>query len=186
MGIGLAIAKALVQMHGGEIRVSSDGPGKGCTCSMVLPITESAEADEIRGAPAVGSGKKLRVLVIDDNESVSSMLKYMLEAVGHDVQTAADGRAGISATEAFRPDVILCDIAMPEMNGFEFARKLRPFEWANDIRLIACSGNSGIYHAEQGHKAGFEMVLTKPVELKTLNSAIRPGAVGVGPTGSRT
>ncbi|MEM7457347.1 MAG: ATP-binding protein [Planctomycetota bacterium] len=174
MGIGLAVSKALIQMLGGEISVSSDGHGQGSEFTINLPAKNAGAVPAAMPQEQSTKPEKLKVLVLDDNDAVATTLKHVLEAIGHDVATAADGRQGIEIAQKFLPDVVLCDIAMPEMSGFEFAGRIRKFKWAANIRLIACSGTSGIQCARDGQEAVFDSVLTKPVDLKTLARAVAP------------
>ena len=128
LGIGLSLVKGLVELHGGSIEARSDGPGKGSEFIVRLPVARDggsrrrrpAEGDEQRPCPV-----QRRILVVDDNRDSADSLAMMLRLTGHEIRTAYDGLEAVAAAAAFRPDVVLLDIGMPRMNGYEACRRIR-------------------------------------------------------------
>jgi signal transduction histidine kinase len=166
LGIGLALSRALVDMHGGRLSAASDGPGKGSTFTVSLPIVEDTAADaEAPDAEPAAPGR-LRVLVADDNRDAIDTLALFLERSGHTVRTAADGIEAVEVANAFHPDVAVLDIGMPRMDGYEVARKLRAA--GEDCVLIALTGWGQADDHRRSREAGFDYHLIKPVQPSTL------------------
>ena len=166
LGIGLALARALVDMHGGRIEAASDGSAKGSTFTVHLPVVEdTAEIADTPDGEAPSAGQ-LRVLVADDNRDAIDTLALFLERSGHTVRTAADGVEAMEVARAFHPDVAVLDIGMPRMDGYEVARKLR----ANGevCVLIALTGWGQADDHRRSREAGFDYHLIKPVQPSTL------------------
>jgi CheY-like chemotaxis protein len=161
LGIGLALARGLVELHGGAISARSQGAGMGSEFTLRLPIAmapvESAAASADPAAPA-----RLRVLVVDDNRDAAESLAVMLELTGHDVAVAHDGTAALEAAARLLPDVILLDIGMPGMNGYEVAGRLRQTEAGQRILLVALTGWGQEEDKRRAIEAGFDHHLTKP------------------------
>jgi PAS domain S-box-containing protein len=166
LGIGLALARALVDMHGGRIEADSAGLDQGSTFIVHLPIAEDAGAVSTTHeaeAPVAGC---LRVLVADDNRDAIDTLALFLERSGHTVRKAADGIEAIEVASAFHPDVAVLDIGMPRMDGYEVARKLRAN--GDDCVLIALTGWGQADDHRRSREAGFDYHLIKPVQPSTL------------------
>ncbi len=162
-------------MHGGRVEARSPGAGKGSEFAVRLPILEAPteppkEANEsVRQAAA---GSKRRILIVDDlNDSVDS-LALVLRLGGHEIHTAHDGLEAVQATAAFRPDVVLMDIGMPRMNGYEAARCIRQQPWGADMVLVAVTGWGQLEDKRRALEAGFDHHLTKPVEHSALEEII--------------
>lgn len=172
LGIGLALAQRLVEMHGGEIIVSSDGMGRGATFTVRLPLGASASAapgpDEPIGRPAIA----LRVMVVDDNSDVAETIGWLLEAIGHQYSLVHDGRVVVGEAGKFRPDVILLDLGLPVMDGYEVCRALRSDPRFHKTTIIALTGWGQDSDREKTAKAGFDFHLVKPVSLDQLEAAI--------------
>lgn len=166
LGIGLALSRGLVEMHGGAIEARSEGIGKGSEFIVRLPVlAEGAVTEPERrageGSPPV-TGR--RILVVDDNSDAASSLATLLRLDANDVQTANDGLEALEKAPDFKPDVILLDIGMPNMNGYETCRALRAQPWAKDVAIIALTGWGQEEDLRKSKEAGFDAHLVKPVD----------------------
>ncbi|MGI9246075.1 MAG: PAS domain-containing protein [Steroidobacteraceae bacterium] len=165
LGIGLALAKGLVDLHGGSIEAHSGGPGTGSTFRVVLPgALGDAAAPRAEGAAAVPTAATRRVLVVDDNQDAADALGMLLRLAGHDVRVAHGGIDGLQAAAAFRPEICIVDIGMPDMDGYAVARALRSEPWAQALRLVAPTGWGQATDKARAITAGFDTHLTKPVD----------------------
>jgi two-component system CheB/CheR fusion protein len=165
LGIGLALSKGLVEMHGGTIEATSDGPGAGSTFTVRLPLArEPVIVEEQPAAPAAAASPARRILIVDDLRDGAESMAMLLRAHGHEVQLAFDGEDGIAAAEAFRPDVVLLDIGMPKVNGYEACRRIRAQPWGRALRLVALTGWGQEDDRQRTRAAGFDSHLVKPVE----------------------
>jgi CheY-like chemotaxis protein len=173
LGIGLTLVKRLVEMHGGTVSASSDGPGLGSEFVVQLPVVTSIA--DAPGAPkeslSVGHGP-LRVLVVDDHVDGATSMCRLLRVLGYEACQASDGLEGLAAAAELRPDVVLLDIAMPKLNGYEVARRLRAEEWGKHILLIAVTGWGQESDKQRASDAGFDFHLTKPVDVAELTRAL--------------
>jgi PAS domain S-box-containing protein len=178
LGIGLALVKSLVQMHGGRVEARSAGPGQGSEFIIRLPLA----ADQPTSSPGrtEGNGQtspllaSRRVLVVDDNRDAADSLTLLLRLLGADVQVVYDGTAALEAIHTFRPRVVLLDLGMPGMDGYEVAQRLRQEE-GQGITLIALTGWGQEEDRRRSQAAGFDYHLVKPVNpeaLQTLLSAL--------------
>ena len=142
LGIGLTLVQRLVEMHGGTVEAHSDGPGTGSEFVVRLPVAEAAAAaGRGRRRTAAGpAGRRCRVLVVDDNVDAADALASLLERDGHEVRRAHDGPAALAAAAAFRPDVVVLDIGLPGMDGYEVARRLRRQARPGKPLLVAVTG----------------------------------------------
>jgi PAS domain S-box-containing protein len=176
LGIGLSLARRLVEMHGGSIEAHSSGAGKGATFTVRLPILELSQSEEpetlnsvdVSEPPAV----KHRILVADDNRDVVESFQIMLRILGHEVQTALDGLEAIEKAEQFRPDVIVLDVGMPMLDGYETATRIRQRPWSQDVVLIAVTGWGNEKDKLRSTAAGFNVHLVKPVDATTILDAL--------------
>ncbi|MBB6133513.1 signal transduction histidine kinase/CheY-like chemotaxis protein [Massilia aurea] len=174
LGIGLALVRSLLKLHGGEVTAASDGPGCGSTFRVTLPLSSRAGA----AAPAAGTDAPqgnpaaLRIGVVDDNEDAAVTLALLLETLGHTVSVAHSARAALEALPAFEPDVCLLDIGLPEMNGFELARALRARPGTDHAILIAVTGYAQEKDRAEARAAGFHDLFAKPVDLEVLGAAL--------------
>jgi len=191
LGIGLTLVQRVVQMHGGLVMARSEGSGTGSEFTVRLP----AEPEATRSTPAEPTatlepkGPRRRVLIADDNEDAVESLSLMLRVMGHEVITAGNGEEAIRAAEASRPDLVLLDIGMPVLNGYEAARRIREHPWGTALPLVALTGWGLAEDRRQARESGFDRHLVKPVDLATLRALISelPAASGgheSGPTGS--
>lgn len=182
LGVGLTLAKRLVEMHEGTITVSSDGVGKGSTFAVRLPL--HVEKERSRGRRGTLRGPEimpsLRILVVDDNEDSVATLEMMLRMSGHDIRTARDGVEAVDMANRFRPAVVLLDIGMPRMNGYEAAETIRKQSWGRDMVLIALTGWGQDADREKSKRAGFSHHLVKPADPVALTTILRKAAIEYG------
>ena len=165
LGLGLSIVRKLVELHGGSAQVHSDGAGRGSVFRVCVPMIDAAAVPPMEAVPAapVATSRPQRILVVDDNEAAREGIAELLRAVGHDVTTAPDGAAGIAAAIQCRPDIAILDIGLPQMDGYEVARRLRALPGPVKPRLIALSGYGREPDQQRGIEAGFALYLTKPL-----------------------
>jgi PAS domain S-box-containing protein len=173
LGIGLALVRGLVDLHGGKIEARSDGPGMGSEFIVHLPLAElrlpADSTDQLPVAEKASSRlSKSRILVVDDNPDTTATLAMLLERTGHDVHVAHDGLEAVHAVAAFEPHVVLLDIGLPKMNGFEVAQRIRQDLAGRQIALIAVTGWGQQEDRRRAMEAGFDHHLTKPVEIGRL------------------
>ena len=172
LGIGLSLVSRLVEMHGGSIRASSPGIGKGSTFTLRLPRIEPPRVVSVEAARHDDARVARRVLVVDDNRDSAETLADLLRLWGHDVQLAHDGREAVARAEASRPEVVLLDIGLPGMDGYEVAERLRRESPAPGMTLIALTGFGQSEDRRRAVDAGFDHHLTKPVHPPTLKRLI--------------
>jgi signal transduction histidine kinase/CheY-like chemotaxis protein len=169
LGIGLALARRLVEMHGGSLRASSEGPGKGSEFVVRLPaLLETASMQDRTEATPTPPASSLRILVVDDNHDAAASLGVLLRIVGHDVRTAHDGVEAERLAEEFRPEVILLDIGLPRLSGYEVARRLRRRRWGKEMVLLATTGWGQETDRQRSVEAGFDHHLVKPIDPAVL------------------
>jgi CheY-like chemotaxis protein len=167
LGLGLALVKGLVDLHDGEVWASSDGPGRGSEFTIRLSLAHEHHS-ETRRSETVRSVTERRILVIEDNLAAARSLRMLLTATGHTVELAHNGRDGVEIARRFRPDVVLCDIGLPGLDGYGVARLLRQEPGRDAVCLIAVSGYGQEADQLRALKAGFDAYLTKPIGFKEL------------------
>jgi len=185
LGIGLALVRQLVDMHGGTVTASSDGPGKGSEFVIRLPLSierapkaemqEEGSAPAAEALPAVSTPRPVaqrRILVADDNPDARESLATLLSLNGHEVFRAQDGSDAWLSAERHRPDVALLDIGMPCANGYEVARRIRKEPWGRKMVLVALTGWGQESDRRRSHEAGFDSHLTKPVDPQVLDDLL--------------
>jgi PAS domain S-box-containing protein len=172
LGIGLSLVRMLVGMHGGSVRASSEGPGKGSTFTVRLPIVEGGIGEPPTLAPVYVRQQAQRILVVDDNADAAVSLALLLETLGHEVHTAADGEKAIAQSRAFDPDIIFMDLGMPGLDGIEAARRIRALPHGARARIIALTGWGQEADRQRTREAGMEHHLTKPVSLDALQDVL--------------
>jgi CheY-like chemotaxis protein len=169
LGIGLALVKGLTEAHGGRVEAHSGGVGQGCTFVVRVPVTGrkptvgGTQADPTQPAP------KRRILIVDDNRDGAASLAMLLTVMGNDTRTAHDGMQGVELAEAFRPDLIVLDIGLPKLNGFDACRRIRKMPWSKDTLIVAATGWGQDEDRKRSHEAGFDHHLVKPVDAAELN-----------------
>jgi signal transduction histidine kinase len=180
LGIGLALVKALVELHGGAVDVHSDGRDKGCQFTVTLPRSIVVEPHEEPCKPPDAEalrGPARRILIADDNQDAAEALGMLLQISNHDVHVAGDGAAALELAERVRPDVAVLDIGMPGLTGYEVAEQIRAKAWGRAMILIAVTGWGQKSDKEKAQRAGFDHHLTKPMdptELEKLFTVSRP------------
>lgn len=179
LGIGLALVKQLVTMHGGTVDVSSAGLGKGSTFSVRLPTVDAPQpaANDRLSSVEPAATKSLKVLVVDDNAEVAQTVGWMLEMIGHEYELVHEGQAVLDVARAFKPDAILLDIGMPGMDGYAVCRVLRQDEAFKAIPIIAQSGWGQDRDKLLASQAGFDHHLVKPVALEDLEKLLAATAI---------
>jgi signal transduction histidine kinase/DNA-binding response OmpR family regulator len=166
LGIGLTLVKRLVEMHGGRIEAGSDGPGKGSTFTLRLPalIEPPRPGHQGKEKEEVALRSALRILIVDDNLDGADSLSMMLRIMGNDTRTAYDGLEAVAVAAAFRPDVVLLDIGLPKLNGYDTCRRIREQPWGRGMVLIAVTGWGHEEDVRRSHEAGFDRHMVKPVD----------------------
>jgi CheY-like chemotaxis protein len=166
LGVGLALARIIVELHHGSLEANSEGAGKGSEFILRLPLgeAETAAAPKVRAMAPAAKAPGRRVLVVDDNADAAAMLSALVRMLGHEVVTVHDGIEALQVSEGFRPEVILLDIGMPGMNGYEVARRLRERDRSPKPVIVAVTGWGKPDDELRSREAGFDVHLVKPVE----------------------
>jgi len=175
LGIGLPLVRSLVEMHGGRVEAASPGLGQGATFTIRLPV---APASVTPGTPSsaaavITPSTRHRILLVDDDSDVVRSTALVLESYGHEVRTAANGASAIEAALEQRPEIVILDIGLPDMDGYEVARRLRAQPALRDTRLIALTGWGQEKDRKRSRDAGFADHLVKPVDPATLDRIVR-------------
>lgn len=170
LGIGLALARGLVEMHGGRIEARSEGLGRGATFVLRLPVLSElpSAAPQPDQHESLGSVRPQRILIADDNRDVVESLALLLELTGYRVEKAYDGLQAVETAERCRPDLVLLDIGMPNLDGYEACRRIRQQPWGRDMLLVALTGWGQEDDRRRSERAGFNSHLVKPVERSDL------------------
>jgi PAS domain S-box-containing protein len=178
LGVGLALARRLAELHGGTVEARSEGVNRGSEFTLRLPLGARDGAAQKPEQPARRPGVARRVLVVDDNVDAASMLDMLLRSLGHETRVAHEGTAALRVAEEFRPDIVLLDIGMPGIDGYEVARRLRTLAKARPMRIVAVTGWGQEGDRERSREAGFDLHLVKPVDANELSRALndRSGA----------
>jgi CheY-like chemotaxis protein len=179
LGLGLALAKGLVELHGGTVSVQSDGLGKGAEFTVRLPMDDTV-APELPPPRMMAIRRSRRVLVIEDNVDAAESLRDALELQDHRVEVAHEGPEGIVKARLFRPDVVLCDIGLPGMDGYAVARELRADDALKDVFLVALTGYTLSEDLKRASEAGFERHLAKPPSLDQLEDLLAGAGGSIG------
>jgi len=169
LGIGLTLVKTLVDLHGGSVEAQSDGVGRGSTFTVRLPLAVASQ--ETAPQPAIAQPPpsiSRRVLIVDDSLDGAESLSMLLEMAGHQTWQAHDGVEAIASAERLRPDVVLLDIGLPRMNGYEACRRIRSEGWGKDLVLVALTGWGQEEDRLQSRQAGFDAHMVKPVDHDVL------------------
>jgi PAS domain S-box-containing protein len=175
LGIGLALVRSIVQLHGGTVEASSAGLGRGSTFTVQLPLHESEAVPELArpaGTQSMEIGRR-RVVVVDDNPDAASSLALLLEMSGHEVFTAFDGPQALKLVSAHKPDAVFLDLGMPGMDGFEVARRIRATPAGMNMMVIALTGWGQETDRLQTRAAGFDHHLIKPVSAEQLAEVLK-------------
>jgi PAS domain S-box-containing protein len=179
LGLGLALVKGLVELHGGSVQARSEGIGRGAEFIVRLPLARGGEPSRER-APAPGGARRV-VLVIEDHVDAGQTLAEVLELAGHEVRVARDGGSGVALARELRPDVVLCDIGLPDLDGYDVARALRADETLRATRLVALSGYAQPEDRKRAREAGFDAHIAKPPDVDELMNVLAEHGQGREP-----
>ncbi len=175
LGVGLSLVRGLVALHGGTVEARSEGAGRGSEFTVRLPLgapgAGTCAADDATAVPA--AAQPLRILVVDDSRDAADICAMLLELSGHRVQTAYSGHRALEVAEAFQPQVLLLDIGLPDMDGYQLARSIRSAPWGHSACLVAVTGWGQEQDRRRASEVGFDHHLTKPVEAEALDSLLR-------------
>jgi len=172
LGIGLSMVRTLVELHGGSVQVHSDGLGHGSEFTVVLPLVAKPDPPEAdRAVPALPA-KSCRILIIEDNVDANETLNFCLSFEGHKVASAFDGPTGLAMAKKGNFDVVMCDIGLPGMDGYEVLRQLKPSDMQPVPYCIAMTGYDSLDHRDHAQNAGFDSYLVKPVSIETLQDIV--------------
>jgi CheY-like chemotaxis protein len=172
LGIGLALVRSLVQMHGGTVEAESEGCGLGSTFTVRLPLARGVSAVQECAKQERSLMEPCEIIVADDNVDAATSLAYLLELDGHRVTVAVDGAEASAQAAQLRPQVVVLDLGMPRMDGLEAARRIRKLPGGEQIALIALTGWGQDADRERTSEAGFDAHLVKPVNLGELTQVI--------------
>jgi CheY-like chemotaxis protein len=183
LGIGLSLVRGLVLLHNGTIEARSAGPGQGSEFVVRLARLLGNSAGDAQTILVEGTSRRhasLRILVADDNRDSADSCRMLLESSGYEVRVAYSGQQAFDIAANFRPDVALLDIGMPQMNGYQVARRLRSAEWGAEPMLIAMTGWGQESDKQHAREAGFDRHLTKPIDMDRLMLIIEQRASPLG------
>ncbi|HVZ33390.1 MAG TPA: ATP-binding protein, partial [Polyangiaceae bacterium] len=173
LGLGLSLARDLIQLHGGTVEVESAGAGRGSCFRLRLPLGSSATAARPTASePCAPAPAPRRVLVVDDNEDSADMLGLLLSELGHVVRVAYDGPQALAIAAELEPEIAVLDIGLPVMDGYELATRLRERARARSLRLVALTGFGQDRDRARVREAGFHRHLVKPVDAQELAAAL--------------
>jgi len=180
LGIGLTLVRSLVEMHGGCVAGHSDGPGRGSEFIVRLPVLPQAPpaGPDSPGSPLRRTPEQpcaspsRRVLVVDDSISTAQSMSALLQLEGHDARVAYDGPKALETAAAFHPEVVLLDIGMPGMNGYQVAKQLRQMPGLEQTLLVAITGYGQEEDSRRSREAGFQHHLVKPVGLRAVEELL--------------
>ncbi len=175
LGIGLSLVRSLVELHGGKVDVTSPGEGRGSIFEVRLPLALPQQSDgfeRMTSAPGVNAGKTYRILVVDDNIDAADSLAVLLQSQGHAVNIAYDGLEALALAQEYKPEVVILDIGMPHMNGYEVAAAVRKSPGMEEAILIALTGWGSQEDRLRSQHAGFDHHLIKPASPNVLSRLI--------------
>ena len=175
MGIGLALVRNMIELHGGCVQAASAGLGHGSEFVVRLPLLSGMPAGhpaETARYKSAWTAPRRRILLIDDNKDATDSLALLLQLAGHEVRTAYDGWTALALARLHPPDVVICDISMPGMNGLDLARHIRQKLGLGDSLLVALSGHGQEEDRHRSQEAGFNAFLAKPVRLDLLKALL--------------
>jgi PAS domain S-box-containing protein len=175
LGLGLTIVKRLVEMHGGWVEARSEGQGRGCVFVVHLPaVASGARISAPRREEPFGPTRRRRVLVVDDNRDSADSLAMLLQVLGHEVEIAYDGEEALETAAKLLPEVVLLDIGMPKLSGYEVCERMRHQPWARDAVIVAVTGWGQQEDKRRSHEAGFDHHLVKPIDPSVLREVLSP------------
>jgi len=169
LGVGLSLVRGLIELHGGSVKALSEGAGRGSEFIVRIPVgapLKTPENEATTDVPVPGAG--LKILVVDDSRDAADSCAMLLELSGHHVQTAYTGQRALELAETFRPHVLLLDIGLPDLNGYQLAKKVRASSWGRGTVLVAVTGWGQEQDRCRAFEAGFDHHLTKPIAAETV------------------
>jgi CheY-like chemotaxis protein len=175
LGIGLALAKSLVELHGGRIQAESAGVGQGSEFRVYLPVLArmvDTQASARASSASRAAGARRRILVVDDNRDAAESLAMLLRLGGNEVETAFDGLAAVEMARRCRPELILLDIGMPKLDGYDACRRIREHAWGKQMMIVAMTGWGQSEDRRKSEAAGFDAHLVKPVAASALQQLL--------------
>ena len=172
LGLGLALVKGLVRLHGGSVEAQSDGANTGARFIIHLPLSMAVAAIPVAGEAGENAAMVRRILLIEDNRDAAESARMLLSHEGHEVEIALDACAGLELARRFRPDVILCDIGLPVMDGYQVIRLIREDPQLAPVFAVALTGYGREADQKRALEAGFDLHLTKPIDFTTLRDAL--------------
>jgi PAS domain S-box-containing protein len=177
LGVGLALARRIAEAHGGSLSAHSEGEGKGAELTLRLPLRgKTKRRANAAKAEGVGAMVARRILVVDDNVDAAVTLELLLKSLGHETRAAYEGNQALRVAAEFHPDVVLLDIGMPGLDGYEVARRLRALNHEQPMRIVAVTGWGQEADRSRSREAGFDVHLVKPVDPNLLTRVINNGA----------
>jgi CheY-like chemotaxis protein len=202
LGLGLSLVRSLVEMHGGRVEARSPGPGQGSEFIVRLPAAEAPAPSRTTAPPSPFEppvGAPLRILAVDDNLEMTAALGMLMRRFGHEMATANEGADALEAVSELRPDVVLLDIGLPDMDGYEVASRIRQDPALGAVVLVALTGYGMETDRLRSREAGFDHHLTKPADIRKLRQILdavarakagragaSPGAPGESPSDRNT
>jgi CheY-like chemotaxis protein len=166
--VGLALVKGLVELHDGEVKGESEGVGKGSTFTLRLPLDVPSISPVSREDGYLPNTRPFRMVIIEDNVIAARSTQMLLNELGHQTEIAHNGIEGIAVVEQFQPQVVLCDLGLPGIDGYQVARRLRQCAELSEIRLISTSGYGQEEDKQRALAAGFDAHLVKPIDFREL------------------
>jgi PAS domain S-box-containing protein len=172
LGLGLALVRGLVELHAGTVVARSEGPGRGAEFQVRLPLAETDAVVRSERPPATSAMPRRRVLIVEDNADAADTLREVLLVWDHEVEIARDGQEGVEKARAFRPDLVLCDLGLPKLDGYEVARAIRAAPELAGVYLVAVTGYASGADQRRAADAGFHRHLAKPVSLDVIEEVL--------------
>ena len=171
LGLGLSIVKGIAELQGGSVSAFSEGLGKGSTFKIKLPLYQNDSIQNSQRMPNK-ENRPHKILLIEDNRDFSDILRWALKLLGHEVITAFDGMAGVTKADDYLPNVIFCDIGLPQMNGFEVAKRIKSNNAMKDVFLIALTGYEQQQDIDMAIQSGYNQHLSKPINMETIKNIL--------------
>jgi CheY-like chemotaxis protein len=168
LGVGLTLVKRLIEMHGGSVTAESPGPGRGSTFTLRFPVANQPADGSSKTATTTPPKRLRRILIVDDNRDAAESLAFLLRILGHEVRSVVSGEEALQVLNAFQSDVILLDLGMPGMTGYDLARRIRERPEGTAAVLVALSGWGQAEDRQRTKECGFNYHLVKPADLSDI------------------
>ncbi|HJV61137.1 MAG TPA: response regulator, partial [Albitalea sp.] len=182
LGVGLTLARRLVELHGGQVQAYSEGPRKGSEFRVVIPCVSVVQGGSAapEGEPAVPAVNGRRILIVDDNQDAAESIAQYLQLEGHEVKTVSDGMQALACVPVFAPQIVVLDIGLPVLSGYEVARRMRALPQTRDVLLIALTGYGQKEDQLRAAEAGFDRHFVKPTDPGVLVELIAEWSAKTG------